>query len=104
VFIERIGRALDRFLLICTEIEYSDPSSITSRSLTVCRRNNWLKLLSVVRKKYDELSSVVKREADLKIGDDVWSCTFVRRTIDIHKVGNEICCEIKFFFKPTKKA
>jgi hypothetical protein len=48
-----------------------------SRSLTVFHRNNWLKLLSAVRKKYGELSSVVKGEADLKIGDDVRSCTFI---------------------------
>jgi hypothetical protein len=43
-----------------------------SRSLTVCDRNNWLNLLSVVRMEHSELSSVVKR-ADLKIrvGDDL---------------------------------
>jgi hypothetical protein len=47
-----------------------------SRSLIVGHRNNWLKL-SDVRKKYGELSSVLKREADLKIGDDVLSFTLL---------------------------
>jgi hypothetical protein len=74
-----------------------------SRSLTICHRNNWLKLLSVVRKKYVELSSVVKREADLKIGDDVLSCTFIRRTIDTHKVGMIFVVKLSFSLSELRK-
>jgi hypothetical protein len=67
-----------------------------SRPPTVCHRSNWLKLLSVVRKKFSELSSVVKREADLKKGDDVRSYTFIRRTIDIHTVGMRFAVKLSF--------
>jgi hypothetical protein len=66
-----------------------------SRSLTICHRNNWLKL-SVVHKKNGELSSVVKGEADLKTGDDVRSCTFIRRTIDLHNVGMRFTVKLRF--------
>jgi hypothetical protein len=64
-----------------------------SRSLNVGHRNNWLKL-SDVRKKYGELSPVLKREADLKIGDDVLSCTFIRRRVDEYIVGMRFAAKL----------
>ena len=74
-----------------------------SRALTVCHRNNCLELLSVVRKKYGELSSVVKREADPKIGDDVRSCTFIKRTVDMHKVGMRFAMKLSFSLNQQRK-
>jgi len=62
-----------------------------------------MNLLSVVRKKYGELSSVVERETDLKTGDAVLSCTFIRRTMDIHKVGMRFAVKSSFALSQLRK-
>jgi len=62
-----------------------------------------MKLLSVVYKKYGELSSVAEREADLKTGDCVLSCTFIRREVDIHKVGKRFAVKLSSALSQLRK-
>lgn len=60
-------------------------------------------MLSVVLKKYGELGAVVEREADLKRGDGVLSCSFIRRIIDIHKVGMRFAVKLSFASSQLRK-